>query len=126
MVVELDKLGYRRYILIDIFWLITFFESASFIGSQVLANWLLGSDVKKSVVVPSIASGILVMITIIYITKCWVETPRMAIFKDCRMSFYTCISCDRRIWLLPRAQPCIRFSIAVFWILWAPTLVAGG
>ncbi|KAL6341788.1 hypothetical protein AAG906_038032 [Vitis piasezkii] len=83
----------------------------SFFGAQVLANWLLGSDVKKSVVVPSIASGILVMITIIYITKCW----------DCRVSYTY-----RRIWLLPRAQPCIRFSIAVFWILWAPTLVADG
>ncbi|RVX20009.1 hypothetical protein CK203_004727 [Vitis vinifera] len=93
---------------------------------QVLANGLLGSDVKKSVVVPSIASGTLAMITITYITKCWAETPRMAIFKDCRMSFYTCISCDRRIWLLARAQPCIHFSIAVFWILWAPTLVADG
>ena len=52
----------------------TLFESASFIGSQVLANWLLGSDAKKSVVVPSVENGILAMITIIYITKCWVET----------------------------------------------------
>ena len=59
MVAEHDKLGYIRYILIDTFWLMTFFESASFIGSQVLANWLLGSDVKKSVVVPAEILGML-------------------------------------------------------------------
>ncbi|RVW57458.1 hypothetical protein CK203_078854 [Vitis vinifera] len=75
------QLGYRRDILIDTFWLMTFFESASFIGSQLLANWLLGSDVKKSVVAPSIASVILAMITIIYITKCWAETPQMAVLR---------------------------------------------
>lgn len=126
MTVEHDKLGYRRDILIDTFWLMTFFESASFIGSQLLANWLLGSDVKKSVVAPSIASVILAMITIIYITKCWAETPQMAVFKDYKMSFYTHIFCDKRIWLLACAQACIHFSIAVFWILWAPTLVADG
>ena len=87
------QLGYRRDILIDTFWLMTFFESASFIGSQVLANWLIGSDVEKSVVAPSIASVILAMITIIYITKCWAETPQMAVFKEYRMSFYAYIFC---------------------------------
>lgn len=30
---------------------------------------------------------------------------------------------DKRIWLLVWAQACVQFSVAVFWILWAPTIV---
>lgn len=32
-------------------------------------------------------------------------------------------SIDKRIWLLIWAQACVQFSVAVFWILWAPTVV---
>lgn len=32
-------------------------------------------------------------------------------------------SVDKRIWLLIWAQACVQFSVAVFWILWAPTVV---
>lgn len=30
---------------------------------------------------------------------------------------------DKRIWLLAYAQASVHFSVAIFWILWAPTLV---
>lgn len=33
---------------------------------------------------------------------------------------------DKRIWLLSWSQACVHLSIAVFWILWAPTIVADG
>uniref|UniRef100_A0A803KY63 Uncharacterized protein n=1 Tax=Chenopodium quinoa TaxID=63459 RepID=A0A803KY63_CHEQI len=33
---------------------------------------------------------------------------------------------DKRVWLLGCAQACLHFSAAVFWILWAPTIVADG
>lgn len=33
---------------------------------------------------------------------------------------------DKRIWLLAWAQASLHFSVAVFWILWAPTIVADG
>lgn len=59
----------------------------------MLANWLLSSDVEKRVAAPSISSVILAMITLIYITKCWAETPQMTTFKDYRMSFYKYICC---------------------------------
>ncbi|XP_010277112.1 PREDICTED: molybdate-anion transporter-like isoform X4 [Nelumbo nucifera] len=75
MVVEHDKLGYRKDLLNDTFWLMAFYESASLIGSQALANWLIG---------------------------------------------------DKRVWFLAWAQACLQFSVAVFWILWAPTIVADG
>ena len=56
------------------------------------------------------------------------------------IQFYTCHYClppfallfyltnslllaNKRIWLLAWAQACLHFSVAVFWILWALTLV---
>lgn len=37
--------------------------------------------------------------------------------------FYFLIISDKRIWFLGTAQACLQFSTAVFWILWAPTIV---
>ncbi|KAH9663879.1 Major facilitator superfamily domain-containing protein 5 [Citrus sinensis] len=103
----------------------TFFESAALIGGQVLANWLVGIDVKKGVVPSSTASVFLSILGIICVSRGWTENPKMA-FDDYRTSFFTYIFGDKRIWLLVLAQACLQFSIALFWILWAPTLVADG
>nr|GMD51729.1 molybdate-anion transporter-like isoform X1 [Ipomoea batatas] len=75
MVVEHEKQGLRQDVLNEMFWLMSLVESASFIGSQVVGNWLIA---------------------------------------------------DRRIWLLSWVQACVHFSSSVFWILWAPTMVADG
>ncbi|KAH9712237.1 Major facilitator superfamily domain-containing protein 5 [Citrus sinensis] len=123
--IEHEKQGQRQDILSDTFWLMTFFESASLIGGQVLANWLVGIDVKKGVVPSSTASVFLSILGIICVSRGWTENPKMA-FDDYRTSFFTYIFGDKRIWLLVLAQACLQFSIALFWILWAPTLVADG
>ncbi|GAV58738.1 DUF791 domain-containing protein [Cephalotus follicularis] len=125
-VIEHEKQGHRQEILNDTFWLMTFFESASLIGSQVLVNWLVGSDVEKGIVSPSIPAVFLAMIGIICVTRGWTDTYQTAAIKDYRKSFVTYILGDKRIMLLAWAQACLQFSIAVFWILWAPTLVADG
>ncbi|PWA65452.1 Major facilitator superfamily domain, general substrate transporter [Artemisia annua] len=70
MVVEHDKLGHRLDSLNEMFWLMTFLESASLIGSQVLANWLISSnDIHKNMVSPSTATAILALLCIIYIAR---------------------------------------------------------
>ncbi|KAK0605173.1 hypothetical protein LWI29_023726 [Acer saccharum] len=124
-VVEHEKQGHRQDTLSDTFWLMAFFESASLIGSQVLANWLVGSNVEKGIASPYTASVFLAIIGIIFITRGWTENSTLT-FKEYRTSFKTCIFGDKRIWLLICAQACIQFSIGVFWVLWAPTLVADG
>lgn len=68
----------------------TFFESASLIGGQVLANWLVGIDVKKGVVPSSTASVFLSILGIICVSRGWTENPKMA-FDDYRTSFSTYI-----------------------------------
>ncbi|KAJ0098086.1 hypothetical protein Patl1_28563 [Pistacia atlantica] len=125
VVVEHEKQGHRQDSLSDTFWLMTFFESASLIGSQILTNWLVGINVEKGIASPSNASIFLAILGVIFVTRGWTENSQVE-FKDYKTSFFTHIFGDKRIWLLIWAQACLQFSIAVFWILWAPTLVADG
>ncbi|CAK9144020.1 unnamed protein product [Ilex paraguariensis] len=100
----------------------TFSESASFIGSQVLGNWLVG----RHVVFPSSAALFLAIISVIYITQAWKEAPRTAEWKDYKTSFYVHIFGDKKILLLAWALACVQSSVAILWILWAPTIVKIG
>ncbi|PWA73218.1 Major facilitator superfamily domain, general substrate transporter [Artemisia annua] len=82
MVVEHDKLGHRLDSLNEMFWLMTFLESASLIGSQVLANWLISSnDIHKNMVSPSTATAILALLCIIYCTRMKRISTMFSFFK---------------------------------------------
>lgn len=126
MVVEHDKHGQRQDSLNDMFWLMTFVESASFIGSQVLGNYLVDGNVNKNITSIWNITVVLAVIALIYAARCWKENPQKSTFKDYQMSFCRHVASDKRIWLLSWAQACIHFSVATFWILWAPTIVADG
>ncbi|XP_073296302.1 uncharacterized protein [Primulina huaijiensis] len=126
MVVEHDKLGQRQDSLNHMFWLMTFFESASFIGSQVLGNYLVDGDVNKNIKSMWKVSVVLVVVAIIYVTRGWKEAPKRTLFKDYTIVFHRHVFCDKRIWLLSVAQASVHFSVTAFWILWAPTVVADG
>lgn len=78
--------GHRKDSLIDMFWLMTFFESASLIGSQVLANWLVAANMEKGIVSPSNAAIFLAMIGIIFVSKGRKEIPQTAAIKDYKVS----------------------------------------
>ncbi|KAK8717450.1 hypothetical protein V6N13_044719 [Hibiscus sabdariffa] len=125
-VAEHDKPGHRQDILNETFWLMIFFESASLIGSQVIGNWMVGGNLEKGIRSPSIAAALVATVGTICMSRGHNGAPKTMTFKDYRVSFYAYILGDRRIWLLACAQACLHFSIAVFWILWAPTLVADG
>lgn len=126
MVVQHEKQGHRRDTLNDIFWLMSFFEAASIIQSQVLSNWLIGDNVEQNISSPHMATVFFAMLGIICISKIWAEVPQKTVFKEYKVSFQTHIFGDKKIWLLAWAQACLHFSVAVFWILWAPTVVADG
>ncbi|KAJ6378477.1 hypothetical protein OIU78_028673 [Salix suchowensis] len=126
IVLENENQGYRLRALTNTFWLMTFIESASLIGSQVLVNWLLASDVDTGIASSSTATIFIAIIGIFCVTKGWKQTPHYAPVKDRRWMSYVNIFSDKRILLLGFAHACLQFSIAIFWILWAPTLVADG
>ncbi|KAL3346370.1 hypothetical protein AABB24_025023 [Solanum stoloniferum] len=126
MVVEHDKLEQRQDSVNDMFWLMTFVESASFIGSQVVGNWLIGGHEKTSLLAPSSVVVIMALSALAYVSRGWKEDPKSIILKDYQTKFRTYILSDKRVWLLSWTQATIHFSIAVFWITWAPTIVADG
>ncbi|XP_010940954.1 uncharacterized protein [Elaeis guineensis] len=125
MVTEHEKQGHRQDFLSDTFWLMTFFESASLVGSQGLAN-LLFKDFGKGFFPPSAPAALVAIISILYIQKEWNGCQQQSIIGTYRKSFSAHILNDRRIWLLSWAQSSIHFSTSIFWILWAPTIVADG
>uniref|UniRef100_A0A2P2QLS5 Molybdate-anion transporter-like n=1 Tax=Rhizophora mucronata TaxID=61149 RepID=A0A2P2QLS5_RHIMU len=122
VVVENEKQGHRQDALNDMFWLMTFIESATLIGSQVLSNWLVGNNLENGIASSSTATIILAMIGFILVSEGWKGSPQTAAAKEHKVS-YAHILRDKRIWLLALAHGSLQFSIAVFWILWAPTLV---
>ncbi|CAL2267543.1 unnamed protein product [Prunus armeniaca] len=126
MVVQHEEQGHRQDMLSETFWLMSFFESASLIGSQVLSNWLIGNNVDKNMASHSTAAIFLATIAVVCLLRGWTETPQKVALKEYRASFSTYVFGDKRIWLLVWAQACLHFSVAVFWILWAPTIVADG
>ncbi|KAF5752849.1 molybdate-anion transporter [Tripterygium wilfordii] len=125
VVVENEKQGHRQDSLSDTFWLMIFFESASLIASQVLVNWLIGSNLQKGIASTSNAAIFFALIGIICVSR-WAQTPHTPTIQEYKMSFSAYIFHDKRMWLLVCTQACLQFSIVVFWILWAPTVVADG
>ncbi|KAK6923982.1 Molybdate-anion transporter [Dillenia turbinata] len=102
MVIEHEKIlflfkicarGKRKDGLNEMFWLMTFLESASLIGSQVLVNWLIGVDA-KSVRNSSTAAIVLAIVGTICIKKGWTNNSQAALFKEYKGSFYTYIIGD--------------------------------
>ncbi|XP_022977334.1 molybdate-anion transporter-like isoform X2 [Cucurbita maxima] len=126
MVHHHEKQGQRQDMLSDTFWLMTVFESVSLIGNQMLVNSLVGDNVKINMFSPSTVAVFLALICLTFVTKGWTEASQRIELEDYRTSFSAYIFSDKRIWLLAWAQASIHFSVAFFWILWAPTLVADG
>ncbi|KAK3032904.1 hypothetical protein RJ639_034952, partial [Escallonia herrerae] len=91
MVIEHDKIGHNKDTLSDMFWLMTFFDSASFIGSQMLANWLVGNNVEQHLVSPSTASVLLAVISLIVVCRGWKDSSQTAAFKDYSRSLFLCL-----------------------------------
>lgn len=71
----------------DTFWLMTFLESASYIGSQVLANWLIGDNMEKNMASPSNAAILLAMISLTSVTVGLTGPSQTASFKEYRVLF---------------------------------------
>lgn len=104
-----SQLGYRQDVLNDMFWLMTFSKSASFIGSQILANWLVGGAVGKPIGSLFSVTVLLAIINIIFVTRGWKESPKLAAFKDYRTSLYTYVIGGKK---------CLSFIVFLFIYIW--------
>ncbi|KAK8944115.1 hypothetical protein KSP39_PZI008531 [Platanthera zijinensis] len=116
---------HRMDLLSDTFWLMTLLESSSLLGSQGLANFLI-KDPHKGLLSPSVSAALLAIISILFIRKEWGDNHQKCTIKSYQKSFTGHILADKSIWMLGWAQASVHFSVSVFWILWAPTIVADG
>ncbi|CAN6481317.1 unnamed protein product [Victoria cruziana] len=126
LVAEHEKLGFRKELLSDTFWLMTFMGSASLVGSQVMANSLISWSSESALASPAVSASALAIVCILYINSGWDEHVPTYTFKNYKLSLSSLFLNDRRIWLLACAHSAVHFSIAIFWLLWAPTVVADG
>lgn len=85
------QLGHRQDTLNDTFWLMTFTESVSFVGSQMMANWLVHRGMETSVISPSTAAVLLAILSIFFVTRVSKEVPQASTFKDYGRDFTACI-----------------------------------
>ncbi|KAF3796425.1 Molybdate-anion transporter [Nymphaea thermarum] len=86
MVTEHEKLGFRKELLSDTFWLMTFMESASLIGSQVMANSLISWSSESGLASPAVSAFALAIVCILYINSGWDEHVPTSTFKDYKLS----------------------------------------
>ncbi|VAI76360.1 unnamed protein product [Triticum turgidum subsp. durum] len=68
IVLEHEKQGQKQDSLFDTFWLMTFFESISLVGSQGITNLLLDDD-NKGILLPYTFAALVSIIGILYIRK---------------------------------------------------------
>uniref|UniRef100_A0A453S2E5 Uncharacterized protein n=1 Tax=Aegilops tauschii subsp. strangulata TaxID=200361 RepID=A0A453S2E5_AEGTS len=127
IVLEHEKQGQNQDSLFDTFWLMTFFESISLVGSQGITNLLLDDD-NKGILLPYTFAALVSVIGILYIRKApSISTAHHAsVIGSYQKSFFAHVLRDKRVLILVLAQASVQFSVSAFWFLWAPTIVADG
>lgn len=71
----------------ETFWLMSFFESACLIGSQVFSNWIIGNNAERSLASHSTAGIFLAVICLVCLTRGWKEIPHKVALKEYMASF---------------------------------------
>lgn len=66
----------------------TFLESASLIGSQVLANWFVDENVQRGIALSATASLFLSVVAIIFTVRTAKESLKTLPFRDYSAAFY--------------------------------------
>ncbi|KAE8806002.1 molybdate-anion transporter [Hordeum vulgare] len=127
IVLEHEKQGQKQDSLFDTFWLMTFFESISLVGSQGITNLLLDDD-NKGILLPYTFAALVSVIGILYIRKApSISTAHHAsVIGSYKKSFCAHVLRDKRVLILVLAQASVQFSVSAFWFLWAPMIVADG
>nr|CAB3479746.1 unnamed protein product [Digitaria exilis] len=150
LVVEHEKQDQKQDLLFDTFWLMTFFESVSHIGSQEITNVLVGGEDRRFWL-PYALAATLSVVGILYIRNVSSTTQHASAVGSYQKSFFAHVLrgewssfslltftysisisdrnyyfSDKRVLILVLAQASIHFAVSAFWFLWAPTIVADG
>ncbi|XP_062196830.1 uncharacterized protein LOC133899782 [Phragmites australis] len=125
IVVEHEKQDQKQDLLFDTFWLMTFFESVSLVGSQGITN-LLVNDNDSGFLLPYAFAASLSIVGILYIRNASRTTQHASAIGSYQKSFFAHAIRDKRVLILVLAQASIHFAVSAFWFVWAPIIVADG
>ncbi|CAL5000765.1 unnamed protein product [Urochloa decumbens] len=125
LVVEHEKQDQKQDLLFDTFWVMTFFESVSLIGSQEITNVLVSND-GNGFLLPYAFAATLSVVGILYMRNASSTTQHASAIGSYQKSFFAHVLRDKRVLILVLAQASIHFAVSAFWFLWAPTIVADG
>ncbi|KAL6857147.1 hypothetical protein ACP4OV_018529 [Aristida adscensionis] len=125
IVVEHEKQDQKQDLLFDTFWLMTFFESVSLVGSQGITNLLVNDD-GNGFLLPYAFAALLSILGILYGRNVSSTTQHASAIGSYQKSFSAHVLRDKRVLILVLAQASIHFAVSAFWFLWAPTIVADG
>ncbi|AQK51065.1 Major facilitator superfamily protein [Zea mays] len=125
LVLEHEKQDQKQDLLFDTFWLMTFFESVSLVGSQEITNVLVSDDDSRFLL-PYAFAATLSVVGILYIRNASSTCQHASAIGSYQKSFLAHVLRDKRVLILVLAQASIHFAVSAFWFLWAPTIVADG
>lgn len=125
LVLEHEKQDQKQDVLFDTFWLMTFFESVSLVGSQEITNVLVSDDDSRFLL-PYAFAATLSVVGILYIRNASSTCQHASAIGSYQKSFLAHVLRDKRVLILVLAQASIHFAVSAFWFLWAPTIVADG
>lgn len=125
LVLEHEKQDQKQDLLFDTFWLMTFFESVSLVGSQEITNVLVSDDDSRFLL-PYAFATTLSVVGILYIRNASSTCQHASAIGSYQKSFLAHVLRDKRVLILVLAQASIHFAVSAFWFLWAPTIVADG
>uniref|UniRef100_A0A7I4C1F8 Major facilitator superfamily (MFS) profile domain-containing protein n=1 Tax=Physcomitrium patens TaxID=3218 RepID=A0A7I4C1F8_PHYPA len=126
MTTEHEKVGFKQELLSETFWMMAFASGIVGISSGAIANVLMEQQA-LSARAPSVVAGFVTFLCLLTIIFGWNENVG-TLYGGLSKPLLNGIQAlrDKRIALLGLTQAGFDLSIAVFWLLWTPTLVADG
>ncbi|CAK9866962.1 unnamed protein product [Sphagnum jensenii] len=126
MTTEHEKMGFKHEWLNETFWMMSLGMGIVAIGSGALANFLVERE-GVGTRAPSFAAAVVSMVCFLIIKSTWMENVgvrHISLSRPISNAFQALQ--EKGVALLGWAQACFDLAVAIFWLLWIPTLVADG
>jgi FtsH-binding integral membrane protein len=116
-------MGFRHEWLNETFWMMSLGMGIVAIGSGALANLLVERE-GVGARAPSFAAAVVSTVCFLIIKSTWVENVGVRHISLSRpiLNAFQALQ-EKSVALLGWAQACFDLAVAIFWLLWIPTLV---
>ncbi|XP_002983842.2 molybdate-anion transporter [Selaginella moellendorffii] len=124
MISEHERHGFRQEWMVETFLMMTFGGAIALLGTTAVANFFV-TNLGWKLGAPSVLSAGAAVILFLFVSRSWDENwgeeSQGKISKPLLLPFR-----DKKVVTLGLVQGVFDVSVAVFWLLWVPTIVADG